>query len=784
MTTQETTSDGAPIAAPEAQFQLRFERFSLFVEEFASRISLGGMFLKSREPRPVSTVISFDIKLADGFRLIQGTGEVVWMRPDGHGPDYPAGMGVRFHSLDDKGRGLVLKLLEEHLKTGGEPFDIDERPLGAIDDAEEAQAAVAAAFPPLPGAEGEQGGLDFDAPWGEKLPELPQEILDEEPTVLGRVALPFPPAPDSDETPGLGALSETPAEPSEVGLEDPTVLGLSALASTPDRVASDPVDELPTMALPASLEASAPEESPPQGFALAEEAVEELESLPDFDLADDSDLEASRVSLPGAAAELPSFEMRSEEGPRGGLEVSELSAFETAEAADLGPAVDSAALSAEARQIHGFDPDQPTVELPPTHFDPGVIPPSGELPESVGGELSSFDPGTPEDSAPSFSSPSEPEGTGEASWPDLPPLGAPESFAPEVEPPLLSDPADLPDPVISDPPAFPPSAAPAFSTAATAEAAEVEVAAAVPESEAGVDASSSLYPVQDYEDDLDGAPPEAPTWKNALVRSAKPLVALLALALLVGVAFWFRGPIADLLGFGEQTSDPVSELAAAPDDPAVGDTQSIGGPAPEAPGTESSGLAPFGSAPSDLESHDEPEGTGLESLEPLASDPMAPEVIAVSAPDSSSPSEPSDLSTEPSSPGLPPATAPPARSEPESRSRRRVATSVVGIEARQEPSGTRIFVSLDGEVSRSRLTIDALDYAPDRQQLRILGIEAPYFPAEIEVGSTELQRIRTGLHEGSGTPELRLVFDCRGPGCTLADLRESGERVELLVRIP
>ena len=171
--------------APEAQFQLRFERFSAFVEEFTESISLGGMFLKTREPRPVGTVVAFDIRLADGFQLLCGQGEVVWMRPDGEGSDEHPGMGIRFQAMDDKGRELILKILEENLKGGGQPFEVTEIPPGAVSTAM-----------PAAGAVGALGGLE--APWGENLPDLPQDFLEEGESPGPAAAGPPPQAPTDD----------------------------------------------------------------------------------------------------------------------------------------------------------------------------------------------------------------------------------------------------------------------------------------------------------------------------------------------------------------------------------------------------------------------------------------------------------------------------------------------------------------------------------------------------------------------------------------------------------
>ncbi len=217
---------------PESQFNLRFDKFSTFVEEYTSFLSLGGMFLKTQKPRPVGTLVSFDIKLSDSFRLFAGLGEVVWMRPREEGPGRPAGMGIRFQALDEKGRELVLKILEEQVKGGGEPFDVDEIPPGAVSAAPQQQPAVPPAAPqqPMPEPADVRSTLaaprprprvdGLAAPWGEQLPEVPTEILeepDEEEPGEGLAALPEPAAsaePAADAAPA-GRQAESELEPGQ-----------------------------------------------------------------------------------------------------------------------------------------------------------------------------------------------------------------------------------------------------------------------------------------------------------------------------------------------------------------------------------------------------------------------------------------------------------------------------------------------------------------------------------------------------------------------------------------
>ena len=74
----------------ESRITLLFEKFSSFVEDYASNLAMGGTFLHTEDLRPVGSIVDFEIKLSDGFQLVQGLGEVVWVRPRSPGPERPA----------------------------------------------------------------------------------------------------------------------------------------------------------------------------------------------------------------------------------------------------------------------------------------------------------------------------------------------------------------------------------------------------------------------------------------------------------------------------------------------------------------------------------------------------------------------------------------------------------------------------------------------------------------------------------------------------------------------
>ncbi|MDX1631412.1 MAG: TIGR02266 family protein, partial [Thermoanaerobaculia bacterium] len=105
---------------------LKFKEFRGFITEYSANISPGGMFIITESPQEPGSVFDFEFRLADDdFQIIHGLGEVVWVREESGGPDRPRGMGIRFLHLDEGSRELIEKMVEEHVRSGGTPFDLD-----------------------------------------------------------------------------------------------------------------------------------------------------------------------------------------------------------------------------------------------------------------------------------------------------------------------------------------------------------------------------------------------------------------------------------------------------------------------------------------------------------------------------------------------------------------------------------------------------------------------------------------------------------------------------------
>lgn len=140
-----------PIAAKVA---FKFDRFSGFISEYSANISPTGMYITTNQPEPPGSVLDFEFQLGDGFEIIRGKGEVVWIRAVAEGPGRPAGMGIRFLELSEGSKELIYRIVDQYIQDGGTPFDVSLRPPDPVPVQAMAvaipEAAPAVPFPDLP----------------------------------------------------------------------------------------------------------------------------------------------------------------------------------------------------------------------------------------------------------------------------------------------------------------------------------------------------------------------------------------------------------------------------------------------------------------------------------------------------------------------------------------------------------------------------------------------------------------------------------------------------------
>ena len=189
--------------------------------EIAARtrdIAIGGMFVATPEVRPVGTGASFVLELgSDASDTVRGEATVVWVRDAPGGADQPAGMGMRFTSVEAPGEERLAMLFSEQPDETAAP--------GAAAEAAPPATAAAAEAETVEDAAGEAGveeeepmaaPVEDAAPVEEAAPVEPVgETEEAEGDVESEAATDAPPA-DEVEPPEEAAAAEE-AAPAEDG---------------------------------------------------------------------------------------------------------------------------------------------------------------------------------------------------------------------------------------------------------------------------------------------------------------------------------------------------------------------------------------------------------------------------------------------------------------------------------------------------------------------------------------------------------------------------------------
>ena len=100
----------------DIQMRLGFEDLKSFLRDFTPHVGRGTIFLATSNPRPVGTLVRFELTSRSGTRLLVGEGRVVELRPEEEGKP-PRGMKLRLTRVTAESKARIGQMLA--LRRGG-----------------------------------------------------------------------------------------------------------------------------------------------------------------------------------------------------------------------------------------------------------------------------------------------------------------------------------------------------------------------------------------------------------------------------------------------------------------------------------------------------------------------------------------------------------------------------------------------------------------------------------------------------------------------------------------
>ena len=727
--------------------RLRYDRQEGSDFARTSDLSMEGMFVESESPKPIGTLVQFELEVPGGKNEpIQGLGDVVWVRTgDLVTESKPMGMGIQFRYVDPRSRDQIFQIVGDYLQRSnarrGEsqaeatvhpsqgPGPGDRQPSTPVPDAISALTSgrkPAASGPNVP-SRADTAEREAPSPEAADKPRLPPLAA-----ALAGGSAPAPAGPGSEEVteiglrpPGAGPATSQGAGEAERRSGRPDAEDDSQ-ASRVERGGSEPASQpfrLDDSELSRGDEVAPPESS--RGPVPAMAATGRKSSGPE-----------------GAGGEEQLFRLEDEEG-------------ETAAGSEIDPL--ATIVSPPARR-----PEQKARE-PIRSIDLGKVPGVGESGASDLDETApSIVPLPPLTSKPATSLPDPASQAAVPSASDPAP-GAPSektSPVPSSAPSSTSlreesrqDPIRPPEPTsggTSDPdrPTVRQSAFEPATSGSGTEASDLGSAVRA--------ASRPAPPAVEMPtpDQLRSAGQGGAAYSAGAVRRSGRrtgvLIALLAVLGLAAVGWWQRGWLVDFVAPGDDASAEVATVRSTAPDRSM-DAADRPGAMPVDDAEVATGLAD--------ESLAAAAGAEIGSdLEEAAREPDAD--------DSSLLAEPSPVPSAASASGevaarrddgtgsRAPTAADSLRAEddPGSPSAGTASTRVRGLQVDELARSTLVRVITDRPIASSQIQVVSLSNPP-RFVVKIRGISEPF---RTGARGERIRRIRSGLHAG---PELHLVID-------------------------
>jgi type IV pilus assembly protein PilZ len=98
-------------ARTDIELRVGYGSVGEFLSDWTSNVSVGGMFLRTTEPKPVGTRFKLRFQIPEHDRTIEAQGEVCWVIPGNTTPPPQPGMGIRFADVHPHDQEAIARLI-------------------------------------------------------------------------------------------------------------------------------------------------------------------------------------------------------------------------------------------------------------------------------------------------------------------------------------------------------------------------------------------------------------------------------------------------------------------------------------------------------------------------------------------------------------------------------------------------------------------------------------------------------------------------------------------------
>ena len=114
------------------------------------------------------------------------------------------------------------------------------------------------------------------------------------------------------------------------------------------------------------------------------------------------------------------------------------------------------------------------------------------------------------------------------------------------------------------------------------------------------------------------------------------------------------------------------------------------------------------------------------------------------------------------------------------RAARATERRVEAVSWREEGGATIVTIRLDAEISKAYLEVVRVRNGAPREVIKIQGVNAPYSPADMVVGTRHLLRLRTGLHRSNDGSALHVVADLTSAAVAIRSVEPQGRNLTIV----